>query len=211
MHRERPRSGPAPPSISSRSGPVLLAVPNPGIAPLQRLMQRRVVIPGGDAGDVEAPVFLLQRPFGPEDHAGGDRALAGRMADVEALDPLRAPRQDPAPRPAPPSSRRHCAAAPGACAAPGPRSPAPVSTQRAAMPRTGLRTADRMPARSRSTSPMASLSASARPSSTSAGGSCAGVVLQDEGPQGLIRIGERRAREDSWSCPDCGRRAPASR
>ena len=35
----------------------------------QGLGQRRIVVPGGDAGDIEPPVLRLQRPLGTENHA----------------------------------------------------------------------------------------------------------------------------------------------
>ena len=63
-----------------------LAVLDARIAPLERLAKRTVVIARCHARDVESPVLFLQRPLGPEDHAGRNGALAARVADVEALD-----------------------------------------------------------------------------------------------------------------------------
>ena len=59
----------------------------------QRLAHRRVVVAALGRRHVEAPVFgrLHREPV--EDHARGDRALAHRVRDVEAFDPLRLGRQ----------------------------------------------------------------------------------------------------------------------
>ena len=57
------------------------------VAALERLAQRPVIVAGRNGRDVEAPVLLLQRSVGAEYDAGGHRALAARVADVEALDP----------------------------------------------------------------------------------------------------------------------------
>src|SRR6185437_2188160 len=66
-----------------------LSVAHTGIASLQRLTQRPVIVAGCDSGDVEATVFLLHGPLGTEYDTGGDGALASGVADVEAFDPGR--------------------------------------------------------------------------------------------------------------------------
>src|SRR5438105_9827081 len=62
-----------------------LAVPDPRIAPLERLAKCSVVIPGSHTGDVESPVFLLQRPLGSKDHARRNGPLTACVADIETF------------------------------------------------------------------------------------------------------------------------------
>ena len=57
-----------------------------------------VVVPGRHALDVVAPVLALAGALGREHHARGHRALAGGMADIEALDALGRPGQIQHPR-----------------------------------------------------------------------------------------------------------------
>src|SRR5579875_646690 len=63
------------------------ALADAGIAALERLAQRAVIVAGRDAGDVEAAVLLFERPLGAEDHTRGYRALPTRVTDIEAFDP----------------------------------------------------------------------------------------------------------------------------
>ena len=80
---------PLPPSTTSRSGAGKLAGDDPRAPARQRLAHRRVVVAARGRRHVEAPVFgrLHREPV--EDHARRDRALAHRVRDVEAFDPLR--------------------------------------------------------------------------------------------------------------------------
>ena len=59
------------------------------VAASQRLAQRAVIVSRGHPGDVEAAVVLFHRTFGSIHHAGSDRTLARRVADVETLQALR--------------------------------------------------------------------------------------------------------------------------
>ncbi len=59
------------------------------VAPRQHLAHRRVVVARRDAGDVVAAVLRVLHLVVIEDHARRLRRLAGRVADVEALDAQR--------------------------------------------------------------------------------------------------------------------------
>ncbi|MCY1414600.1 hypothetical protein D9M71_300540 [compost metagenome] len=52
-------------------------------------MHGRIVVAGGNAFDVEAPVVGLQRTFRAEHHTGGDRRLTAGVADIVAFQALR--------------------------------------------------------------------------------------------------------------------------
>ena len=70
-----------------------LARDDPRAAARKRLAHRRVVVAARGRRHVEPPVLRRLHRVPVEDHAGGDRALAHRVRDVEALDPLRFGRQ----------------------------------------------------------------------------------------------------------------------
>src|SRR5437764_1447100 len=60
------------------------------VAPLEHLAHRAVVVSGCDTADVEAPVLGLLHLLAIVDHAARHRRLAHGVADIEALDALRA-------------------------------------------------------------------------------------------------------------------------
>ena len=176
-----------------------LAVADARVAPLERLAQRAVVVPGRDAGDVEAAVLLLQRPFGAEHHARGHRALPARVADVEALDAAAAPRAGRAPRRARRASRPCPASARAACAAPASHSRCVSSTQRAPRPaRPDSAPAHGVAARSASAWRSDSASSSLRPDQHLRRRLLRGVVLHDE--RGRAPPPARRAPRAESSC-----------
>src|SRR5262249_47202789 len=78
---------------------------DPPVAARERLVQRAVVIARRQALDVVAAVFAPAHVHPIVHHARGDRRLAHRVADVEALDALRAvghpPRLAGRPQPGP--------------------------------------------------------------------------------------------------------------
>ncbi len=81
---------PLPPSIDEQVRRRILAGDDPRDAPGQRLAHRRVVVAaGGRASTLKRrySAGLHRQPV--EDHARRDGALAHRVRDVEALDPLR--------------------------------------------------------------------------------------------------------------------------
>ena len=133
-----------------------LAGDDPRAASRQRLAHRRVVVAAGGRRHVEAPVLgrLHREPI--EDHARGDRALAHRVRNVEALDPLR---RGAAARAPPAAQRAGPPASPSARASAGsrtPRSASPSSATRAARRRDCRRSPRVWPACAESTSASAS-------------------------------------------------------
>src|SRR5690606_5054302 len=66
-----------------------LAALHTGVAPRERLPERRIVVTRRDAADVDAAVVRFHRAVRPEHDTRRDRLLAAGVADIEALEPAR--------------------------------------------------------------------------------------------------------------------------